>query len=410
MCGSVANPIMPPVSATLTPNPARTRVQDDARRPASSAPEGPAREYVVVRGDTLTSIAARHDTSVAALIDANPAVRARPNELRIGQRIQLPEGPSEAPARVRADDATVAGSRSRALGAETLSRARVGETGELKRGASGAAVETLQTQLNSTGSARPVLKVDGDFGRRTEAALKRYQTSRGLPPSGVVDGATQTALAENRAALEQPMSIGAFGPAVRELQRDLNRHGASLNDDGDFGGGTERAVKAFQRANHIDDDGVVGPDTRAALDSPTAQRIPEDSRDPSGRTATGYRNGVAFPLELVGIGHGEALGRDAAESFLRMKDAAARDGVNLNVVSAFRTQDEQRSLYRAYQRGQGNLAAPPGYSNHQNGIALDITTGGSRRSASYRWLAANAERFGFANTVPSEPWHWEYRR
>jgi peptidoglycan hydrolase-like protein with peptidoglycan-binding domain len=303
----------------------------------------------------------------------------------------------------------VRASRGRAAASEGLSRARIGAPDQLRIGMSGPEVSALQQNLNAAGAARPALEVDGDFGPRTEAAAKRYQTSRGLAPSGVVDAATKSALAERRAPVARELEVGAFGPEVRTLQQQLNARGAHLTVDGDFGSATERAVRAFQRANRIEPDGVVGADTRALLESDRAARIPADA-EPSARTVTGYRNGRAFALELVSIGNGEALSRPAAEAFLDMKAAAARDGVHLNVVSSFRSNEEQRALYRAYQRGQGNLAAPPGYSNHQGGIAVDITTGGSRQSASYRWLAANGARFGFVNTVPSEPWHWEYRR
>jgi hypothetical protein len=47
-----------------------------------------------------------------------------------------------------------------------------------------------------------------------------------------------------------------------------------------------------------------------------------------------------------------------------------------------------------------NLAAAPGYSNHQSGRALDLTVSS--------WLANNAARFGFKRTVPSEAWHYEF--
>ena len=55
----------------------------------------------------------------------------------------------------------------------------------------------------------------------------------------------------------------------------------------------------------------------------------------------------------------------------------------------------------------GSAAAYPGYSNHQNGIALDIDV---VSDASYNWMYANGTRFGFKDTVAGEPWHWEYRR
>jgi LAS superfamily LD-carboxypeptidase LdcB len=53
--------------------------------------------------------------------------------------------------------------------------------------------------------------------------------------------------------------------------------------------------------------------------------------------------------------------------------------------------------------------AKPGSSMHEQGLAIDFTNDGSliqsRSSAAFKWLAANAERFGFHN-LPSEPWHF----
>jgi LAS superfamily LD-carboxypeptidase LdcB len=94
-----------------------------------------------------------------------------------------------------------------------------------------------------------------------------------------------------------------------------------------------------------------------------------------------------------------------ARAYLDLKRAAARDGVRLQLNSGFRTQDEQRSLYRRYLNGTGNLAAPPGHSNHQHGQAIDVDV---VRADAHDWMHANAPRMGWRRTVPSEPWHWEY--
>lgn len=124
--------------------------------------------------------------------------------------------------------------------------------------------------------------------------------------------------------------------------------------------------------------------------------------------AVGYLGGKAVKLTLSDIGHGgKQLSFPAAFAFLEMEKAANADGVTFQVNSAFRTMQEQDSLYAAYRAGTGNLAAPPGYSNHQNGIAVDIDSAADH-GAAFNWLTANADRFHFRRTVPSEPWHWEF--
>lgn len=59
--------------------------------------------------------------------------------------------------------------------------------------------------------------------------------------------------------------LGSKGHAVRDLQAALNRHGAGLYIDGDFGSATEAAVKAFQQQAGLVVDGIAGSKTRQAL-------------------------------------------------------------------------------------------------------------------------------------------------
>lgn len=116
-------------------------------------------------------------------------------------------------------------------------------------------------------------------------------------------------------------------------------------------------------------------------------------------------------IELTSI-DGRPIEVGVAAAFMRMRAAAQANGISLKLESAFRTMGEQERLYRAYLDGSGNLAAPPGYSTHQNGIAIDIRVRNSFTSPEYLWLASNAKRYGFINTgkdfAQPEPWHWEY--
>ncbi len=128
------------------------------------------------------------------------------------------------------------------------------------------------------------------------------------------------------------------------------------------------------------------------------------------RKAMGYVMGHPVELELWGIGGRHRLRADAAASFLNMKDAALNAGVELIVNESFRSMEEQTYFWDVYQGG-GALAAKPGFSNHQGGIALDIDlvdAAGNARPAA-QWLATHAHKYGWERTIPSEPWHWEYR-
>jgi LAS superfamily LD-carboxypeptidase LdcB len=124
--------------------------------------------------------------------------------------------------------------------------------------------------------------------------------------------------------------------------------------------------------------------------------------DPS-RAAKGYRHGRPLRLRVVEI-DGMDVEVATARAFRSMQRAATTGGVALRIVSGFRTHARQAELYREWRRGAGHIAAPPGYSNHQRGRALDLDLD----APTYAWLQTNARSHGFYRTVRGEPWHWEY--
>jgi LAS superfamily LD-carboxypeptidase LdcB len=132
------------------------------------------------------------------------------------------------------------------------------------------------------------------------------------------------------------------------------------------------------------------------------------------KTVLAYVRGESFSIEVLPIGNGFFLRKDAAQAFIAMQAAAKAMGIDLMVNSAFRTMNEQTRLWNLFQAGTGNTAARPGYSNHQNGIAVDIPVGALRfESPVYKWLQEHAWEYGFDNAEGSrinEPWHWVYTR
>ncbi len=122
------------------------------------------------------------------------------------------------------------------------------------------------------------------------------------------------------------------------------------------------------------------------------------------RSVTGYRRGSPYAMQVITVG-GKPTAQATAHAFLRWQAAADRAGVSLSIRSGFRTMEEQRHLYDCYvtrRCNNGNLAAKPGYSNHQNGEALDLAT------SNWSWVRSTAGTYGFRATVPSERWHYEY--
>lgn len=212
------------------------------------------------------------------------------------------------------------------------------------------------------------------------------------------------------------LRINSRGAQVSKLQAELKAAGFSPGSiDGVFGKNTLAAVRKYQAKYGLSVDGVVGPRTWSKLlhDGKTPGRatgVSAPSSAPRGRSVLGYVNGTARRIQISSIGNGKLLRTDAAAAFNRMKAAARRAGVTLTPVSGFRSMAQQKALYAAYRAGRGNLAARPGYSNHQGGISVDVATGGSYSSAAYKWLARHGRQYGFVNDVRGEPWHWTYRR
>jgi peptidoglycan hydrolase-like protein with peptidoglycan-binding domain len=123
----------------------------------------------------------------------------------------------------------------------------------LRYGAYGEQVRVLQRALIRVGVGVKY-GVDGYFGSATRASVKAFQGYKGLPVTGVVDGATARALGLG-APPPTPVTggtliRGATGERVRELQRLLVNAGIQVPGgiDGVFGAGTESAVKTFQRS------------------------------------------------------------------------------------------------------------------------------------------------------------------
>lgn len=114
------------------------------------------------------------------------------------------------------------------------------------------------------------------------------------------------------------------------------------------------------------------------------------------------------------------LEKEVYEAMERLFAAAEQDDVNgFIVTSGYRSFEKQQEIYE--QSGQG-LANRPGYSEHQTGLAFDVTTyfdtGGFQDTAQYKWLIAHCAEYGFILRYPegkqeitgieTEYWHYRY--
>ncbi|MGK7878146.1 MAG: D-alanyl-D-alanine carboxypeptidase family protein [Xenococcaceae cyanobacterium] len=145
-----------------------------------------------------------------------------------------------------------------------------------------------------------------------------------------------------------------------------------------------------------------------------------------------YEEAPESDLKAVTIDSRIHLRMAAADKFLEMQAAARANGIILTPISGFRSVSEQDYLFFKIkeQRVQetskrAEVSAPPGYSEHHTGYAIDIGDGRApatnvspsfEKTAAFRWLERNAPRYSFELSFPRnnpqgisyEPWHWRF--
>ncbi len=145
-----------------------------------------------------------------------------------------------------------------------------------------------------------------------------------------------------------------------------------------------------------------------------------------------YEEAPLAELEPITPDGGIKLRKAAAAKYREMIDAAARNGIILVPISGFRSIEDQQHVFFDIkaERGQdatkrAEVSAPPGYSEHHTGYAIDIGDGNNpatnlnssfENTTAFNWLQANAPYFSFELSFPKnniqgvsyEPWHWRY--
>ena len=122
---------------------------------------------------------------------------------------------------------------------------------------------------------------------------------------------------------------------------------------------------------------------------------------------------------------------DMRDSLLKMREEAKRDGIYLVFLSGYRSINLQNDIFYSLKsiRNQealerARVSAPPGYSEHSTGFAIDIGDASQRETDfetafentdAFRWLIKNAAKYHFKLSfnknnkfIDYEPWHWRY--
>ena len=125
----------------------------------------------------------------------------------------------------------------------------------------------------------------------------------------------------------------------------------------------------------------------------------------------------------------QKIRKEAYDAYIEMHEAANLEGIYLMVNSSYRDYKSQERVYNNYKTNHGEeyadkIAARPGYSEHQTGLALDIFSLKSSTQATfkdtdaYKWLKDNSYKYGFILRYPEglekttgynfESWHYRY--
>jgi len=139
---------------------------------------------------------------------------------------------------------------------------------------------------------------------------------------------------------------------------------------------------------------------------------------------------VPSTRKVNGPGMSQTMRDDAAKALEEMFAAAKEDGVQLSIVSGYRSYSKQSTIYSRKKASYGQkeadkVSARPGTSEHQLGLAMDVAKRGSTqlnmafgKTEEGQWISANAHRFGFivrylegyedVTGYSYEPWHVRY--
>lgn len=150
-----------------------------------------------------------------------------------------------------------------------------------------------------------------------------------------------------------------------------------------------------------------------------------------------FLNSSYVPSDLVIISSNYSWGtigsqkirKEAYDAFLNMWNAANNEGIYLMVSSSYRDYASQEEVYNGFKSLKGekyadSIAARPGYSEHETGLALDIFTKKDsnkntfKDTQAYTWLKENSYKYGFILRYPDdkvditgydfESWHYRY--
>lgn len=193
----------------------------------------------------------------------------------------------------------------------------------MKVGSSGDDVYKLQENLNKLGYNTG--KPDGKYGNGTKSAVAKFQILYGISSDGIAGVTTQDAITKSINRMNSGiLSRGQISNDVKILQNNLITLGyLSGNADGQFGAGTESAVKAFQKAYKLSQDGLAGKETRSKITEVIKKNNSITPVAPSNGKVTRISNGETMSLPRPGETIDVSLGTDKPSTKAKVKSTNA---------------------------------------------------------------------------------------
>ena len=173
---------------------------------------------------------------------------------------------------------------------------------------------------------------------------------------------------------------------------------------------------------------TLSPGLRRSLLFFTGQAAPTSD----GRLLGHYPYPEALTKNLVSVYPGLEVHKDTYKALNAMSAAASASGIDLVLLSGYRSHDLQRQIFYGRKSARNQIAierakvsAPPGHSEHSTGYAIDLGDATMRHTdfevefentKAFRWLQRNAAKYHFVLSFPKgnsqkvsyEPWHWRF--
>lgn len=216
------------------------------------------------------------------------------------------------------------------------------------------------------------------------------------------------------------LGVGGYALARTLTHKDDGQHTPHTQDEQPAG--TQQPETGTPEEAPVDQQPVGFNKTQHSLTNPTSIWVIANKRNP-------LQPKEYAPSDLVGVGGGQQMRREAADALAQLRSAASRAGMTINPLSGYRSYNTQVATYQRWvnELGQAQAdreSARPGHSEHQTGLAIDVGSGTCDiepcfgGTADGTWLAAHAHEYGFIIRYPEgkegitgyvyEPWHLRY--